>query len=223
MYYGESHANEGDWQASLYLKITGFLWITTSLLTALITPFSQTLDNETDSLIPAMLCIFVTEMLKSPATQLSDVTGNFYRHFMAPRVRDPKQMTDYFRGTSYYLSERYTDLTNVLMYTFYYSMLFPAGYFFASLTLAVHYCVDKFCLLRVWAPAPAIGTRIAEMSRTLFFSAAIAVYAIMSSYNFASFPYDNACGKIGRVNESRIYASKMTPNVVFCAPISLSG
>ena len=85
-------------------------------------------------------------------------------------------------------------MTNILFLTFYYGFIFPAGFFFASATLAVHYWVDKFCLLRVWSPAPMLGSEIADISRVYFLSAAIAVYAVMSSYNYASFPYDNACG-----------------------------
>jgi hypothetical protein len=87
-------------------------------------------------------------------------------------------------------------MSNVLFLTFYYAFLFPAGYFFASASLAVHYWTDKFCLLRNWAPAPMVGTNIAEMSRNYFFTFAVAVYALMSSYYFACFPYDNACGKL---------------------------
>lgn len=85
-------------------------------------------------------------------------------------------------------------MTNVLFLTFYYAMLYPTGFFWASATLAVHYWVDKFCLLRNWAPAPALGTKIAQLSRMYFFSGSVVAYALMSSYNFASFPYDNACG-----------------------------
>lgn len=84
-------------------------------------------------------------------------------------------------------------MTNVLFLTFYYAMVYPAGFFWASATLAVHYWVDKFCLLRNWAPAPRLGTHIARLSRLYFFSGALIAYALMSSYNFASFPYDNAC------------------------------
>ena len=83
-------------------------------------------------------------------------------------------------------------MTNVLFLTFYFAMIYPAGYFWAAATLSVHYWVDKFCLLRNWAQAPALGTDIADLSR-VYFSAAVVVYAIMSSYYFASFPYDNAC------------------------------
>jgi len=85
------------------------------------------------------------------------------------------------------------DMTNVLFLTFYYALLYPAGFFWAAATLAVHYWVDKFCLLRNWAQAPALGTKIADMSRLYFFTGSLLAYALMASYNFASFPYDNAC------------------------------
>jgi hypothetical protein len=37
---------------------------------------------------------------------------------------------------------------------------------------------------------------IAATGRTYFYSSALIVYALMSSYSFASFPYDNACSKL---------------------------
>lgn len=158
VYYFESHASEGGWQTSLYFKITANRWITTAILTAMITPFTDTLDSSSDSLIPAMYAIFITEMLKAPATQLLDISGHMKRHVLAPRARDQKRMMYYFKGTAYDLSERYTDQTTVLFLTFYYAMLFPAGFFFGSATLCVHYWTDKFCLLRVWKQAPPIGS-----------------------------------------------------------------
>ena len=52
--------------------------------------------------------------------------------------------------------------------SFYYSLLFPAAYFLAAATLLVHYWVDKFCLLRVWKPAPKLGFGIGRISRDYF-------------------------------------------------------
>ncbi len=117
-----------------------------------------------------MYAIFVTEMLKSPFIQILDVPGNFKKHVLAPRSPTLKKISKYFRGTPYELAERYTNLTKVLFMTFYYSMIFPAGYFLAAATLAVHYWVDKFCLLRVWTPAPELGGNIGRVSRNYFLS-----------------------------------------------------
>ena len=95
-------------------------------------------------------------------------------------------------------------MTNVLFLTFYYAMLFPAGFFWAAATLFVHYWTDKFCILRVWAPSSVLGNEIADLSRYYFFTAALIVYSVMSSYNFASFPYDNACGEFDGVAVKKI-------------------
>ena len=84
-------------------------------------------------------------------------------------------------------------MTNVLLLVFYYGAIFPVGFFWASATLAIIYWVDKFCLLRVWAPLPALGTAIARQYRFTFVPLVLIAYALISSYNFASFPYDNAC------------------------------
>jgi hypothetical protein len=143
----------------------------------------------------AMYAIFITEMLKTPFIQILDVPGNIKKHVLAPRSPSLKRATKYFRGTPYDLSERYTNMTKVLFMTFYYSMIFPAAYFLAGATLAVHYWVDKFCLLRVWAPAPELGGSIGKVSRNYFFKFAILFYVMKSAYNYASFPFDNACGK----------------------------
>eukprot|EP00978_Attheya_sp_CCMP212_P000391 scaffold788_cov56-Attheya_sp.AAC.4 len=46
---------------------------------------------------------------------------------------------------------------------------------------------------RTWAPAPFIGTQISELSRNIFFPITILVYAVVGTYMFGSFPFDNAC------------------------------
>jgi len=189
----ESHSSEGSVQASNYYKITASMWVLTAILTAFVTPFVSTLESNSDSLIPAMYCVFITELIKTPITQALDPWGHFCRHFLAPRATNQPIMNNFFLGTEYQLSERYTNMTGVIFLTFYYAMVFPIGFFWAAATLAVHYWVDKFCLLRVWAPAPMVGTKIAMISRLYFLTTAVLFYAVMSSYNFASFPYDNAC------------------------------
>jgi hypothetical protein len=46
---------------------------------------------------------------------------------------------------------------------------------------------------RIWEPAPQIGTQLAEFSRRYFFTGALLAFAIVSSYAWAQFPYDNIC------------------------------
>lgn len=192
---GETHPTEESRQISLFNKMTAFLWITATLLTTQTTPFASVLDYDATDLIPSIYAIFFTEMSKAPATQLLDVAGNVKKHILAPRASTKKKVSKYFRGTPYDLAARYTDMCSVVFMAFVYALLFPAGYFLAAATLAIHYCVDKFCLLRIWAPAPKIGCEIGKIRRDYFFRLAIVAHAMKSAYDYASFPFDDACGK----------------------------
>lgn len=104
----ESHPSEGEKQASLYYKQTAIQWVNTAIITAFITPFADTLEDETEALIPAMLAIFITELFKAPVVQLLDIPGHISRHILGPRAVDQRRMTTHFRGTPWLLSERYT-------------------------------------------------------------------------------------------------------------------
>jgi len=98
-----------------------------------------------------------------------------------------------FKGTPYTLAERYTELTKILFLAYYYAVYLPLGFFFCTAALVVYYYSDKFCLLRVWAPAPMIGSQISTLSRTYFFTTAFVAFTILSAYAYVHFPTDNLC------------------------------
>jgi hypothetical protein len=68
-------------------------------------------------------------------------------------------------------------------------------FFFGTAILIVQYYVDKFCLMRIWAPSAALGSEVAKFSRKYMFTIAVVAYAVISAYAFAGFPYDNLCRK----------------------------
>jgi len=47
--------------------------------------------------------------------------------------------------------------------------------------------------MRTWKPAPRMGTTISALSRKYFFSVAVAAMAVVGSYMWTGFPYDNLC------------------------------
>ena len=81
----------------------------------------------------------------------------------------------------------------MLFVVFFYSALFPAGFFFGALILTIQFFVDKFSLMRLWGFHPLVGPQLAVFSRRYFFSAALVTLALVSSYIWAQFPYDNVC------------------------------
>jgi len=190
----ESHAYEGQKQTSEYVKVTIFRWVSTAIVNIIITPFTSTTKNGAVFLLSALRATFIFELVTTPVLQLLDIGGNVKRHILGPRAVDQRRMDLKFLGNSYTLGERYTDLTKILFLTFFYAVIFPTGFFYAFATLALTYWVDKYSLLRQWGPAPKVGSQISEISRDYFFNAALLAFAIFGAYQWAGFPYDDACG-----------------------------
>lgn len=199
----ESHAYEGAVQISLYAKVTVSLWIQTAIITAVITPFTESLSNGDTGIIHSLFAIYAFEIVRGPAMQIVDIYGHVQRHFFAPRAPDQRRMNLLFQGTLFELAERYTNMTNLIFLTFFYSALFPIGFFLSSLALIIHYWTDKFCLLRNWARVPKLGPDIADCSG-YFLMGSVGFFAVLSSYSFSGFPYDNACNAGSVVDDAYV-------------------
>jgi len=122
--YYESHAYEGAFQTSLYVKVTISLWTHTAIVTAIVTPFTETNSNDDTGIIHSLFAIYTFEISRGPVMQLIDAYGHMQRRFFAPRAPDQRRTNLLFQGTYWQLSERYTSMTNILFLTFFYSSIF---------------------------------------------------------------------------------------------------
>ncbi len=134
--------------------------------------------------------------------RLLDLFSNINKHILGPRAKTQEEMNLSFQGTFCNIGERYTDFTKVLFVVFFYSSLFPSGFFFGFLILWFQYLVDKFSLVRIWSWAPLIGPELAVFSRQFFFTGAALTFCVVSTYAFAQFPYDNLCDTIAPTNST---------------------
>ena len=191
----EAHPSETGKQSSLFVKIAIFRWVVTAIVITIITPFTSTLTNGPAHLIQSIYVIFFSDLVTTNVIQLLDPVSNFKRHFLAPRASSQERMNLLMGGTEYTVAERYTNTTKTLFLTFYYCAIFPSAFFMCAFTLIVNFYVDKFSLMRTWKPAPALGPYIAKFSRVYFMSSAIAAMALISSYLYSGFPFDNLCGQ----------------------------
>ena len=193
----ELHRDESSASASKYLKITIFRWVTSAIVIAFITPFTDTLQ-EGSYLIDSIFTLLLVDLISTPIFQLFNIVGNFRRHILAPRKAKQKEMNLCFKnsGFDYDIGERYTNVTRILFLTLFYSTIFPAGYFFAFAIFSSVYWLDKFSLLRTWHQGPMVGTAVPKMSN-VFFLLCIMSYAVMVSYTYSHFPFDNACVDTG--------------------------
>ena len=102
-------------------------------------------------------------------------------------------MNLFMQGQVFELAERYTNMTKILFLTLWYCSIYPGAFFMCAFALFINYFVDRFSLMRTWKRAPLLGTRISEFSRRYFFSTAVAAMALVSSYYWSGFPFDNLC------------------------------
>mmetsp|Transcript_16628 Transcript_16628/g.24577 ORF Transcript_16628/g.24577 Transcript_16628/m.24577 type:complete len:880 (+) Transcript_16628:121-2760(+) len=189
----ESHTSEGSKEASIYIKVTIFKWVNTAIITTIITPFVFSIDQTSDKLIQKVSAIFFAELVTVPIIQLLDIWGTIQRHILGPRAPDQESMDTHFGGALLLISLRYCELTKILFLAFYYSAIFPMGFFWAAASLGINYWVDKFCILRKYGPSPAVGEQVSYLSRFYFFPLILFFYAFTTAYNYSRWPFDNTC------------------------------
>ena len=201
----EPHNSMTGLQISLLIKITTFRWVVTAIIITIITPFTSTITNGPEHLIQSVYVIFLADLVTSNVLQLADVSGNFQRHFLAPRAGSQERMNLLMSGAEYSIAERYTNVSKALFLAFFYCGIYPSVFFLCAITLFVNFFVDKFCLMRTWKPSPLLGSSIASFSRVYTMNIAIVVLAFVSSYFYSGFPYDNLCAE--NVSHSAYYGT----------------
>lgn len=188
----ESHPSEGERESSMYLKANLFSVINTIGISVFLTPFADTLSGKEGSNLNALYAIYFYAIIQTPILQICDPKSFLFTFVLAPQAPDQRRMNSYFKGSYWNLSQRYTAMSIVLYLTMFYSVLFPSGYLLGSMALAVQYWTDKFCLLRMWSPKPALGNTTAKNDR-LVLNLMIVLFAMFSAGAYSSFPYDNTC------------------------------
>lgn len=189
----EIHRNEGSRHASLYIKITLFRWVNTVIVTTILTPFTSTLEAGSNGLLEGIYSIFISEIVTINLLQLLDIGGNISRHILAPRQNNQRDMTLCMRGTEVELAERYTNMTKIVLLTLWYSPIYPAVLFLGSIALYLNVHVDKFSLMRSWSPAPKLGASVSKLNRKFFLPITVLAMAVISSYTWSQFSFDNLC------------------------------
>lgn len=100
-------------------------------------------------------------------------------------------------------------MTKIMFLAFWYSAIFPGGLLLASVALTVNYYTDRFSLMRAWQRAPRVGTEISNISLNYFFSTSLFFLAVMSSFYWSAFPFDNLCPTDQTLNDD-LYSGTYT-------------
>eukprot|EP00977_Amphora_coffeiformis_P024377 scaffold15669_cov160-Amphora_coffeaeformis.AAC.1 len=189
----EAHQYEDSYQASLYWKITIFRWVNTALVTILIKPFPETLADSKGSLVASVHAVLKAEIVIAPIVHLLDIGGFVKRMILAPRAPNQSTMNACFHGAKVNLGEKYTNVTKTVFLVFFYSAIFPPGFFYGAVALFLTYITDKFLLMRSWGPMPQVRDAVAQLSRKVFFPTTVVFLAVMSEFFFSAYPCDDLC------------------------------
>jgi hypothetical protein len=144
--------------------------------------------------------LFMFEIILTPLFCFVDPIGNIKRHLFNPRAVSQRLMNLSFKTSTYDIGEKYTNATKVLFFALYYCDIFPSAFFFASATFFINYWSHKFTILRSWRQSPSVSATVSKFTNK-FLLLCLIFYAIMSSYGFLEFPYDNACDSGSSANE----------------------
>eukprot|EP00968_Pinguiococcus_pyrenoidosus_P001106 scaffold48_cov311-Pinguiococcus_pyrenoidosus.AAC.301 len=182
----ERHLTEGSKQSSLLLKLVVSRWMTTALIQNIITPVADTVAPDT---VARIRDILIADALASPVIRLLDAPGRFERLILSQFASTQNEMDAHFAGSQWSLAERYTDMTKSIFVAMFYMTVFPMGVWITSLAMVSNFWVDKYCILRVWAPKPALGGRITQLNRT-YIALALFVHFMTALHTYAAWPFD---------------------------------
>ena len=80
----------------------------------------------------------------------------------------------------------------IFFFLIFYVTLFPAAFWYAFAIFCSCFWLDKFSILRSRRQGAKVGTAISRLSN-FFLLICVLVYSVVASYNYAQFPFDNAC------------------------------
>lgn len=186
----EAHRDDSSLSSSRYIKLTLLRWLPT-IVVALVSPFTDSIA-EGPFLIDWVYTILLFDIILEPIVLLIDFGGLFTKHIKAPRQPDQRRMNLCFRVKEFDVSERYTNVSRVLLFTLFYSILFPLGFFFATAIFFMLYWIDKMTILRRNSSATRVGSRMTKTSN-IFLLVSIIAYTLGTTFMFIQFPFDNLC------------------------------
>jgi len=189
----EIHALESNRETSLFVKIAVFRVCNSVIIPYMTTHFTATLNEGQDGLLYYVWSIFLSDIIISNCIQLSDPMGHLNRHYFAPRALSQAAMNNKFKGATYSLAERYTNLAKIIFMACFYCSIYPATFILAAMALLINYWADKFSIMRTWAPAPKMGSAIAFFNSKFILPLACLIFAMSSAYLYSGFPFDNMC------------------------------
>lgn len=145
-----SPLTEGEKQSSLQLKLFVVRLLISTVLPYVQTEWNAFLDVD---FLSEIITVQLSACFLSPLIDMTDYSGLFSRNFLAPWTSNTQaELNSNWSGTPWSLGERYTVATKILFISLFYAILTPVGLFIGSVSFLLLFVVDRYLLLRKWAP-----------------------------------------------------------------------
>lgn len=212
----ESPEDHDDLHDSVLTK----LFVARFLISVVFTYFVnvQWADLLTPQLIYSLLVIQVTVCVFAPLCTFADGYGWFERQILSRLLSSTREdMNNWYRGSYWLLSERYSCFAKIITVSLFYALLTPFGVFIAAFALFLTYWLDRYLLLRKWRAGPMMDATMSNRFRQLVcFSVGAHMYVtLLLLYGW---PHDSAV-KITDPNDSSVfhyaYADKSPPWLIY--------
>ena len=157
-----------------------------------------------------MQTILITDALLGPFLRAANITARLKRWFLAPHAPTQEKMNFYYKGSSWHLGERYTDMIKRLFLSMFYMTLLPMGLFITAGAFLTQYAADKYLLLRQWRTHNVYNAEVARASQ-IPICVCFLVHVVMAANFFAAWPFDQVCGVDRNLAENKA-AYQIDPN-----------
>lgn len=133
--------------------------------------------------------ILIADATYGPLLRALDVSGVIWRWGISPLISNTQdEMNAYWRGSDWFLAERYTDMLKTLFVGLFFLVPLPTSLFISCFAELFSYIVDKYCLFNIWRRPPAINSSLSVLAR-YGFGLTLFAHVCISRVFFANWPY----------------------------------
>lgn len=182
----EPHPTRTAQEASLLFKLVLARWTITGMVIYCTTKWAEWVSNDK---VAAILGILIADAFITPTVRMLDLAGWFNKLILAPCAKTQEGMEKLFKGTGWFLAERFSDMTKTVFVCYFYSALIPSSYLIAAIALFYNFWVDKYCLLRVWQVKEPLDAKIVATTRA-HLAIIVVIHCITTLHYWAGWPFD---------------------------------
>jgi hypothetical protein len=154
-----------------------------------INTYSKTDKTTLPPNIKKIITILLSDALLGPLIRVANPAGNFAYFYGTTKAKSQEDLDAMFKGASWMLAERFSDMTKTIYVTLFFSALAPVAYLLCTIAMFNTYWVDKYMLLRVWQVPPQLDASIVATTRSHLAFICL-IHIVVTTWYYAGWPFD---------------------------------